>query len=705
MESRIPGLEDLKLGDRLAGRYRLDAIARVTSSSIALTATAEPAVELEGHAMRQISVEIVLAAKAPPTKRVSDTIDDARVKFLAGARKASSLAIPNAVRVLDAGLTSCGQPFVVREPLPRLSLADVLADEEDITGIPTSRAVDLAIALCNALRVAHANGLVHGELGPRQVYLPDGIECPSTAKLVGIGTARSRARLAIAGDDPDDLEGASLRAPELMHLGAREGGERVDVWGIGILLHTMLAREAPFVAPTPSAASLAIALDSPPALAGVPDGLAEIIEHCLSKYPAARPPDIDVLARALEAFGSERSGAPAVHVPPAAESLPTLVISDAGCDALMRDDPDATAPRHALVAALVEHEILQGEPPSEVTIDVEFESYPALGMIADPRRALARAQGDALPRPVPPPRVRVARVEAAPRRTLELDLEAQSDAAPKAVHNAPTVRREDIGLQTEIALSGALADAALALALPSPSAVSPALAAPVPAVSLAPASASTRIPPAKVAPPAEALGASSPPKPRLPSAPPPPVEVPLRPSTTYPTPLPAGGPSLAVATETAMYRVAKARRRTTSAMIGLSVVGVLVAVGFGIQATRFGGAANAQSPAAPPEPSLTAPVAPAPIVSAASSTSSVAASSSASASASSSAKGVLPARVGAPNGKRPGFPFAPPDAKRLPAKRPADVRAVDARATTEARAAEPKPAESPKPTEKPADEP
>ena len=293
----IPGLS-LRSGDLVAGRYRVLSLLRADRACAHFAA-----IESCSHA--KVEVQILLA--------MDDSIETVMLRFLADARKAAALRGPHVERILHVGVTDDGHPFVVREPLPADTLASVLGKWGSL---PTEVSVDIAMSVCEALASAHAVGLVHGELDAAAIRLAYGADGPSNVRVAGLGTSRALAMLPF---DRCSLASVAPRAPE--QLGAEsEVDARVDVWGVGVLLYTMLAGAAPFAADTRSTLDITTETDEPALLAGVPDGLAEVVDSCLSRDPLLRLQSVATLAARLALYGSR----------PVFEKRSSLLVVDTG---------------------------------------------------------------------------------------------------------------------------------------------------------------------------------------------------------------------------------------------------------------------------------------------------------------------------------------------------------------------------------------
>ena len=333
----IPGLS-LRAGDLVAGRFRALSLLSADRACAHLAA-----VQVGDNA--RVHVQILIA--------MEDVIEPVHLRFLADARKAMLLRGPNIERVLHVGVTDDGHPFVVREPRLGQTLATVLAE---MSALPTEAAVDVAIAVCKALESAHEHGLVHTELDASAVNLvwtPGG---PTKIKVLGLGTSRALGMLSLDGRS---LSALAIHAPERLSSD-RELDARADIWGIGVLLHTMLAGSPPFTADAPATVDVSAALDEPALLAGVPDGLADLVDACLSRNPVLRPQSAGALAANLAPFGTQQSSLAVL------EKRSSLLVVDTG-------------PYEALVLERLKKEAVP--ECSEQAIDVEF-SVPDLSQLA-----------------------------------------------------------------------------------------------------------------------------------------------------------------------------------------------------------------------------------------------------------------------------------------------------------------------------------
>jgi serine/threonine protein kinase len=233
-----------------------------------------------------------------------------RDRFEREARHAARLSHPNVVRVFDVG-ESEGRPFIVMEYVE----GDTLADELVRHGaLPPARAVELALQICSGLEAAHASGLVHRDVKPRNLLLrPDGV-----LKIADFGIARAAesTRLTEIGTI---LGTAAYLAPEQAQ--GQEATPAADLYSVGAVLYELLTGRVPYAA-TSLVELVAEQQAGPPApIGGVSASLALAVVRCLEPDPAERPPSAGALAAELAAaqppaipLEGRAPGPPALHV-------------------------------------------------------------------------------------------------------------------------------------------------------------------------------------------------------------------------------------------------------------------------------------------------------------------------------------------------------------------------------------------------------
>ena len=155
--------------------------------------------------------------------------------------------------------------------------------------------------ICQALRTAHANGLIHRDIKPGNIMVARPMGMDESAKVLDFGLAESLRIAGITGT------GIVVGTPAYMapEQASGEGplDHRVDIYALGCVGYFLLTGAPPFVAQNTWAVLLAH-LDKeasrPSALRPeIPIDLEEVVMKCLSKAPESRYQDAKSLEREL----------------------------------------------------------------------------------------------------------------------------------------------------------------------------------------------------------------------------------------------------------------------------------------------------------------------------------------------------------------------------------------------------------------------
>ncbi len=226
------------------------------------------------------------------------------VRFEREARVVASLAHPSILSIFDVG-TDHGLTYLVTELLHGEALSERIA--RCALGLP--QAIEIGIAMAEALAVAHAKGVIHRDIKPSNVFLT----ADSGIRLLDFGLAQVQEIEAAADGDSPTLSlltspGAVLGTLDYMAPEQVRGlptDPRSDVFSVGCVLYEMICGAAPFTRDTPADTMAAILLSDPPPLerAGepLPADLVGVVERCLQREREARYPDAQTLAQALAA--------------------------------------------------------------------------------------------------------------------------------------------------------------------------------------------------------------------------------------------------------------------------------------------------------------------------------------------------------------------------------------------------------------------
>ncbi|MFF7634212.1 protein kinase [Kitasatospora sp. NPDC008050] len=212
-------------------------------------------------------------------------------RFSREAQHAAMLVHPRIAMVFDSGMDQ-GAAYIVMELIRGRSLGSVLAEGGPL---PVERAVGIAAAVCEALEVAHAAGLVHRDIKPGNVMITD----DGGVKVVDFGIARASASGQQLTQTASVLGTAAYLSPE--QATASEVDGRADLYALGCVLTEMLTGEPPFSADTPvGVAFKQVSEEAPPVSLRRPD-VPRALDHAVARLLAKRPADRPANAAAARA--------------------------------------------------------------------------------------------------------------------------------------------------------------------------------------------------------------------------------------------------------------------------------------------------------------------------------------------------------------------------------------------------------------------
>ncbi|MCC6623264.1 MAG: protein kinase [Deltaproteobacteria bacterium] len=210
-------------------------------------------------------------------------------RFSREAELLAALSHPGIVRYVAHGADGTDEPFLVMEWLDGEDLAQRLLRGP----LDVAQAVALTKRVAAALGAAHAQGVVHRDVKPHNLFLPQGrLE---EVKIVDFGVARPGGELSDMTATGALLGTAGYLAPEQATLGARGLEASADVFSLGCVLYECLTGRLPFVGDNALAVLSKILLAEAPRLRDArpeaPEALERLVLDMLSKDPAARPRD------------------------------------------------------------------------------------------------------------------------------------------------------------------------------------------------------------------------------------------------------------------------------------------------------------------------------------------------------------------------------------------------------------------------------
>jgi serine/threonine-protein kinase len=224
-------------------------------------------------------------------------------RFLEEGGLCTRLIHPNIARMLECSSAEDGSPYLVMELLEGVPLAAYM---QNGARIPLGQAVPILQGILAGLAAAHAQGVVHRDLKPDNVYLTRGAGGTFVVKVLDFGIAKvmdaaggmgSRTRTGMLLGTPAYMSPEQVKSP-------RDVDARADLWSAGVMFYEMLSGRSAFPAPTEFARLAAVLSTEPEPIERVDPALAPLgpfLARALRKNRDDRFPSALEMARALVA--------------------------------------------------------------------------------------------------------------------------------------------------------------------------------------------------------------------------------------------------------------------------------------------------------------------------------------------------------------------------------------------------------------------
>ena len=213
-------------------------------------------------------------------------------RFVQEARAASVINHPNVCTIHEVGSSDEGRSFIAMEYVE----GETLADKIQRSPLPSSEIIDLGIQIASALEEAHAKGIIHRDIKPRNIA----VTRRGQVKVLDFGLAHVTPQQnhlpieqasTVARTDTGILLGTiDYMSPE-QALG-REIDARTDIFSLGVVLYEMATGRKPFSTHNKleTIDRIAHAEPEPPKLLNrwISSELQRVIAKCLEKSPQRR---------------------------------------------------------------------------------------------------------------------------------------------------------------------------------------------------------------------------------------------------------------------------------------------------------------------------------------------------------------------------------------------------------------------------------
>jgi serine/threonine-protein kinase len=288
----------VRLGEVIAGKYRLDRILGAGGMGVVVGAT---------HL--QLDKRIAIKFMSPLLLYNEDGLQ----RFMQEARLAARIQCEHVVRVFDVASLEDGTPYIVMEQLEGEDLRVLLQHRGRL---PPASAVDYVLQAGEAIAEAHIAGIVHRDLKPGNLFCCKRMDGSRLVKVLDFGVSKLLPRADVAqppgpSTGPHVVMGSPAYAsPEQL----REPGKvdpRTDIWSLGAILYELVSGKPPFAGDTFLELCTRVSNEPPTPLRvacpEAPPELAAIVERSLAKNADDRFRTVADFARALAPCAPSRS--------------------------------------------------------------------------------------------------------------------------------------------------------------------------------------------------------------------------------------------------------------------------------------------------------------------------------------------------------------------------------------------------------------
>ncbi len=253
---------------------------------------------------RQVSLDRIVAIKVLP-KRYSENPEFVD-RFYREGKAAAKLNHPNIVQAIDVGEAG-GYHYFVMEYVDGHTVYDKLVANGRYS---ETEALDIIIAIADALNHAHKRGFIHRDVKPKNIMITkEGIP-----KLADMGLAREVSDTRLAESEAGRAYGTPYYISPEQIRGEVNIDFRADIYSLGATFYHMVTGRVPFDASNPTGVMLKHLRSklTPPDHINpeLSVGTAEVIEIMMAKKPHERYNSTEEL---LEDLKSIRNGQPPLH--------------------------------------------------------------------------------------------------------------------------------------------------------------------------------------------------------------------------------------------------------------------------------------------------------------------------------------------------------------------------------------------------------
>ncbi len=244
------------------------------------------------YSARQISLDRMVAIKLLPPALL-DSNEDYSERFRHEARMMARLTHPGIISVFDFGESSDGQLYIVMEYVKGIDVAHMLIQQGKLQPL---HALSIAAHVCDTLRYAHEQGIIHLDIKPANVM----VDMEGRVKVADFGLA-SLAAQDTSDDDSTILGTPDYVAPEGLVMGVKVD-HRADLYSLGVSLYEMLTGKVPCKPVVPPSI----------AVPGLDKRFDSVVKHALETDPNDRYQSAAIFRKDLDQILSVPVATPAL---------------------------------------------------------------------------------------------------------------------------------------------------------------------------------------------------------------------------------------------------------------------------------------------------------------------------------------------------------------------------------------------------------
>jgi serine/threonine protein kinase/CheY-like chemotaxis protein len=273
---------------------------------------------------KHLSLQQAVAIKVLQTSLAPAS--EALARFRREGISACRVRHPNAVSVLDFGITATGVAYLVMELLEGRSLAEELKEKGTLN---PQRCATILAPICDVLAEVHAQGMVHRDIKPANIFIHRG-HAGEIVKVLDFGIAKLVGD--VTGEEHLTVEGSILGTPTYMapeRFSNENYDGRADVYSLGVLLYRMLGGRTPFQSKDLMAVAMQHLRETPRSLRElnpmVTRELEAVVMSAMSKSMHDRPSAAELSYRFGAVVGRRATDVPEIPaVPPVFAPPPPL---------------------------------------------------------------------------------------------------------------------------------------------------------------------------------------------------------------------------------------------------------------------------------------------------------------------------------------------------------------------------------------------